>query len=268
MQHPTDHRGHDAAVAALSIRRLWRSAAVLLVVLLLMALALALGWQRQVSLGSLLRHRDAAAALVAGHPLTALLAYIGFYAVAAGLALPGVVLLTIAGGVFFGGLLGGFAAVVGASLGASAVFLLAKRALRGPAMRWIGPQAARFADGFRASGFNYLLFIRLVPIFPFSLGNVLPALCGVGLGAFVAATAIGIAPMTLAIAFFGAGLDSALSVEVEEYRACLAAAKQACSLDFRIWTVLTPQLMAGLIALAAAALAPVLLKRYRPLGRG
>jgi uncharacterized membrane protein YdjX (TVP38/TMEM64 family) len=130
-------------------------------------------------------------------------------------------------------------------------------------MRWLGPQAARFAEGFRESAFNYLLFLRLVPIFPFSLGNLLPALCDVRLGPFLAATVIGIAPMTMAIAFFGASLDSTLAPQVEHYRACLLAQKLDCRIDFQLWMAVTPQFVAGLAALGVAALLPVFVRRYR-----
>ncbi|MEJ2434613.1 MAG: VTT domain-containing protein [Pseudolabrys sp.] len=261
-----EHPG-QTVVARQSIRRLWRSAALLLLVIVVLAGALALGGYKQLSLESLLRHRAAIAALVAGHPVTALAGFVACYALAAGLALPGVVFLTIGGGVFFGGLLGGFAAVAGATTGATAVFLLARLALRDLVMRWLGPQVARFAAGFRASGFNYLLFIRLVPIFPFSLGNLLPALCDVRLVTFVAATFIGITPMTLAIAFFGAGLDSALATEIAQYRACQAAGRADCSVDFKLWMAVTPELLFGLVALGVAALLPVLIRRFRLAGR-
>jgi uncharacterized membrane protein YdjX (TVP38/TMEM64 family) len=257
----------DAALASLSRRRLWHGVGVLLVVAVLIAGALALGWHKQFSLESLLEHRAAIAALVAGHPAAALAGFIAFYAFAAGMALPGVIFLTIGGGVFFGGLLGGFAAVIGGTAGATMTFLIARNVLRGIVMRRIGPQVKRFAEGFRASGFNYLLFMRLVPIFPFLLGNLLPALCNVRLRTFMLATFIGIMPMTLAIAFFGAGLDRALALQIENYRACLSAGKADCGVEFHLWMAVTPQFGAGLFALGIAALAPVLVRRYRPFAR-
>ena len=234
---------------------------MLLALVVIAGVVLAFGWPKQISLESLLHYRAAIEALVASHPMATFTGFIACYAVAAGLSLPGVVFLTIGGGVFFGGLLGGLAAVIGATMGAAAVFLVARNALRGIVMRFVGPQVARFAEGFRASGFNYLLFIRLVPIFPFSLGNLLPALCDVRGVTFVAATFIGIMPMTFAIAFFGAGLDSALAVEIANYRACLAAGTSDCAIDFHLWKAVTPQFIAGLVALGIAALLPMLVRR-------
>src|SRR5438128_2346202 len=80
-------------------------------------------------------------------------------------------------------------------------------------------------DGFRADAFSYLLFLRLVPAFPFFLVNLAPALVGVKLSTFVAATAIGILPATFAFAFFGSGLDSVLAAQGAAYRACLASGR-------------------------------------------
>ncbi len=257
----------EVVLARQSARRLWHSAAVLLVVAALAGIALALGWHKQLTLEALLGHRAAIAGLVAGHPAAAFAVFVACYAVAAGMALPGVIFLTIGGGAFFGGLLGGLAAVLGATAGGTAVFLLARNALRAMVIRFIGPQLARFAEGFRASGFNYLLFMRLVPVFPFMLGNLLSALCNVRLATFMLATFVGIMPMTWAIAFFGAGLDRALAVQIEQYRACLSAGTADCGLDFHVWMAVTPQFVAGLCALGVAALLPVLIRRYRPFAK-
>jgi uncharacterized membrane protein YdjX (TVP38/TMEM64 family) len=173
-----------------------------------------------------------------------------------------VVFLTIGGGAIFGGLVGGFAAVAGATAGATAVFLIARSAFGGLFARLAGPLALRLADGFRADAFNYLLFMRLVPVFPFFMVNVVPALCGVRLAVFVGATALGIVPVTLAFAFFGAGLDSALAAQIAHYRACLDAGGASCRLDFDLRMALTPQLIAGIAALGLAALLPVAVRRW------
>ncbi len=253
----------ETALANASIHKLWRAGAIFAGVLVVIGMLLALGWHKQVSLESLVRHRAMLAALVAAHPFAALASFVAFYAVASGMALPGVIFLTIGGGALFGGLIGGVLAVVGATAGATGVFLIGKTLLRKVAMHWLGPQVRRFAEGFSHGAFNYLLFMRLVPIFPFTLGNLLPALCGMRIAPFIAATLFGIAPMTLAIAFFGAGLDSALAAEIERYNACRAVDGTACHLGFSIWMAVTPEFIVGLVALGLAALLPAMIKRYR-----
>jgi uncharacterized membrane protein YdjX (TVP38/TMEM64 family) len=262
MMREEDHV-EETALANASIHKLWRAGAIFAGVLVVIGILLALGWHDQVSLASLIRHRATLAALVAEHPFAAVASFIAFYAVAAGMALPGVIFLTIGGGALFGGLIGGVAAMAGATAGATAVFLIGKTLLRRVAMQWLGPQVRRFAEGFRHGAFNYLLFMRLVPIFPFTLGNLLPALCGMRIGPYIAATFVGIAPMTLAIAFFGAGLDSALGAEIARYNACRAADGATCQLEFSIWMAVTPQFIVGLVALGLAALLPAVIKRYR-----
>ncbi len=121
------------------------------------------------------------------------------------LSLPGGAILTVIGGLLFGVIVGSVAAAVGALVGATAIFLIARSAAGEFLTRRAGPFAAKLAEGFRADAFSYLLFLRLVP-FPFWLVNLASALFGVRLSTYVAATAIGIVPATVAFAAFGAGL--------------------------------------------------------------
>ena len=140
------------------------------------------------------------------------------------------------------------------------MFLIARSAIGEFLTRRAGPFAARLAEGFRADAFNYLLFLRLVP-FPFWLVNLAPALFGVRLSTFVAATAIGILPATVTFAVFGAGLGTVMAAQEAQYSACLAAGRNDCSVDFDASNVLTPTLLAALVALGVLALVPVLARR-------
>jgi uncharacterized membrane protein YdjX (TVP38/TMEM64 family) len=212
---------------------------------------------------ALLERRVAVEVLVGQHYVAALAAFVCLYAVAVALSLPGAVLLTICGGILFGGLVGGLAALVGATVGSAVIFMVAKSACGGWLMRRAGPRAEALAAGFCADAFNYLLFLRLVPVFPFWLVNLVPALCGVRLATFMAATALGIIPGTFAFAFFGAGLDSALTAQVAGYRDCIAAGGTACRLAIDRSAAATPQLIAGLVALGVLALVPVVVRRFR-----
>lgn len=163
----------------------------------------------------------------------------------------------------FGALAGALTALVGATAGATAIFLIAKSALGGWLVRRAGRRTESLAAGFCADGFYYLLFLRLVPVFPFWLVNLVPALCGVGLATFVAATALGIIPGTFAFAFFGAGLDSAFVAQTTVYRACLSAGRPDCLLNFDPGAAATPQLIAGLIALGVLAFVPIAVKQFK-----
>lgn len=222
-----------------------------------------MGWHRELSLETLVRHRTALDTFVAGHTAAAVAAYVMLYVTVVTLSIPGALFLTLAGGVLFGGLGGGLAALAGATIGATAVFLIAKTAFAEYVMRRAGPTARRLADGFRDDAFSYLLFLRLVPVFPFFLVNLVPAAAGVRLGTFVAATAIGIIPATFAFAFTGAGLDSVIAAQFDAYKACLAAGRGACRLDFDLKTAITPELILAFAALGVLALVPVVARRLR-----
>jgi uncharacterized membrane protein YdjX (TVP38/TMEM64 family) len=159
--------------------------------------------------------------------------------------------------------IGGIATVISATIGATIVFLVAKSACGENLMRRAGPLACKLVDGFKADAFNYLLFLRLVPAFPFFLVNLVPALVGVRLPTFVAATFIGIIPAVFAFTFLGSGLDSVIAAQEGIYRACLAAGRTDCEIQFNIGMIATPRLLASLATLGVIALIPVIVKRLR-----
>jgi uncharacterized membrane protein YdjX (TVP38/TMEM64 family) len=235
----------------------------LVVVLCLSILVLAMGWERQISFETLARHHDDLRQFIAAHQATALAGYIGLYIAVVGLSLPAGAYLTIIGGILFGTLIGGCAAVVGASIGAILIFSIAKSAFGEHLVRKAGPAAAKVAQGFRADALSYLLFLRLVPIFPFWLVNLVSALCGLRLATFAAGTALGIMPATFVFASVGSGLASIMTAQERAYGACLAAGRVDCRLTFQAADALTPQLLAALVALGLLALVPVVVKRLR-----
>ena len=216
-----------------------------------------------ISLESLVQHRTAIDQFVMSHRPLAVLAYVVLYTVAVALSLPGATFLTVSGGFLFGLGLGAGAAVIGATAGATVIFLVARTALGEPLLRRAGPRALKLAENFREDAFSYLLFLRLVPAFPFFLVNLVPAFAGVRLLPFVAATAIGIIPGAVAYAFAGTGLDSVIAAQKHAYEACLAGGHAGCHLIFDAAAILTPKLLGALAALALLALVPVAVKRVR-----
>jgi uncharacterized membrane protein YdjX (TVP38/TMEM64 family) len=224
----------------------------------------AMGWHRQLSLETLVRHRAVLDDFVTAHYAMALAAFLAIYIAAVSLSIPGAVFLTISGGVLFGVMVGAAAAVVAATTGATVIFLVARSAFSQYVLRRAGPRLAKIADGFCADAFSYLLFLRLVPVFPFFLVNLAPALVGVRVATFIAATAIGVVPATLVFASVGAGLDSVIHAQAAMYQACVAAGGASCRLDFNPAAALTPQLIGALVALGLLALIPVVVKRAFP----
>jgi uncharacterized membrane protein YdjX (TVP38/TMEM64 family) len=164
-------------------------------------------------------------------------------------------------------LVGASAAVIGATIGATVIFLVARTALGEPLLRRAGPRANQLAKGFRDDAFSYLLFLRLVPVFPFFLVNLVPAFAGVRLGPFIAGTVLGVIPAAIVFALAGTGLDSVITAQKNSYHHCIAAKGPDCRMAFDPTDVLTPQLIAALVALGLLALMPVMLKYWRARSR-
>ena len=240
-----------------------RRFAPLAVIALAMIAVFATGAYRHVSLETLVRHRMAIDAFIDAHAVAAIAAFMAVYIVVVALSIPGAALLTTSGGILFGTFIGGSAAVIAATIGGTIIFLVARSACGENLVRRAGPLASKLSDGFRADAFSYLLFLRLVPAFPFFLVNLVPALAGVKLTVFVGATLIGVVPAAFVFAFFGSGLDSVIATQEVAYRACVAAGHAECSLKFDLGMIATPRLLAAFAAMAVIALVPVAVKRLR-----
>jgi uncharacterized membrane protein YdjX (TVP38/TMEM64 family) len=255
---------HRAALPSEPVGRergLIRRIAPLAAIVVLAGIVILSGWHRALSLESIVRHHATLTTLVDRNMLTALAAFIAIYVAVVALSLPGGTILTITGGLLFGCVLGACAALIAATVGATIIFLIARSAVGEFLLRRAGPRLSRLAAGFRAHAFSYLLFLRLVPVFPFFLVNLAPALVGVRLMPFVTATALGIIPATFAFAFAGAGLNGVIDSQAQSFRACEAAGHADCKVDFDVTAALTPQLFAALLILGVLALVPVVAKR-------
>jgi uncharacterized membrane protein YdjX (TVP38/TMEM64 family) len=235
----------------------------LIVVVVLAGVAYYVFGRGGLSLEALVRHRAEIDSFVAEHRVLAVLAYIGIYIVAVALSVPGATFLTVSGGFLFGLAVGASAAVIGSTIGATFIFLVARTALGEPLLRRAGPRAVKLARGFRDDAFSYLLFLRLVPAFPFFLVNLVPAFAGVRLLPFVAATVLGVIPAAAVYAFAGTGLDSVIAAQKKSFDSCLAEARSDCHLAFDPRDILTPQLIGALVALGLLALVPVVVRRLR-----
>jgi uncharacterized membrane protein YdjX (TVP38/TMEM64 family) len=203
----------------------------------------AAGGQHYLSFAALAENRDWLCSLVQQWGLSAAFLYIAVYAILVALSVPGGAVLTIAGGFLFGTWFGTLCAILGATSGATGIFLAARAGLGGLAHR-AGPLVGKLEAGFRSDAFNYLLVLRLVPIFPFWLVNLVPAVVGVKLRTYVAATFLGIIPGTFVYASLGNGIGSV----VEEP-------------DLAI--VFRPSVLVPIVGLAILALIPVGYKRWR-----
>lgn len=207
---------------------------------------------RYLSFAELQRHHEALEAFVAENAVLAALAFMAIYALATALSVPGGLVLTLAGGFLFGASLAALYVVVAATLGATAVFLAAQTALGDSLRRRAGPWLQRMESGFQENAFSYLLVLRLIPLFPFFVVNLVPAFLGVPLRTYVAATFLGIVPGSYVYALAGAGLGSVLEQGGE----------------VTVAGVFTPQVIGALVGLSLLSLLPVAYKRWRGRRRG
>ena len=211
------------------------------------AMIFGLGLHKYLTFDQLRLHRGELMAFVAGMPVKAVALFIAIYAGATALSLPGGAVLTLTGGFLFGIWEGTAAVVVGATLGATALFLLARTLLADMLRAKAGPWLAKMEAGFKQDALSYLLVLRLIPGFPFFVVNLVPAFLGVPLRTFVIATFFGIMPGTFVFASIGAGLGSVFDSMQE----------------FSLKGALTPEVVVALVGLSVLSLVPVLYKKLK-----
>lgn len=223
--------------------RLWP----FLVLLAIAALLHLLGVTDHLSFEALRQERAWLLARVERYPLLSAVTFILVYAASTALSLPGGAVLTLAGGFLFGMLPGAVYAIIGASTGAVLVFLIARSALGEPLRARAGPWLTRMREGFNRNSLSYLLVLRLVPLFPFWLVNLVPAVLGMPLSTYTLGTVLGIIPGSLVYTSVGAGLGAVFDAGGQPDPALL----------------LRPAILLPLLGLALLSLAPILYRRLR-----
>ncbi|MFT5182624.1 MAG: putative membrane protein YdjX (TVP38/TMEM64 family) [Alphaproteobacteria bacterium] len=220
---------------------------IALIVLLAAGLAVffAFDLNTYVSIDSLKSHREVLREFVNQNGVLAAFLFGAVYAVVVAFSLPGGAVMTIAGGFLFGWLGGGLIVVVGATIGATALFLIARTAIGGFLESKAGPFLLKMEDGFRQNALSYLLVLRLIPIFPFWLVNLVPAFLGVSTTTYITATFFGIIPGTFVYASVGNGLGALFDAGD----------------DPDLGIIFEPQFLAPLLGLAVLAIIPVVYKK-------
>jgi len=202
---------------------------------------------RYLSFELLREHRYELLGWVAANRLVAMLAFIAFYILVIAFSLPGGTVMTVSAGFLFGTLLGTSYSVIGATIGATLLFLIAKTSLGLTLKEKAGPWLNKMQAGFNENAMSYLLVLRLIPIFPFWLVNLAPAFLGVQLRTYVVATFIGIIPGTLVFSLIGAGLGSVFDA----------------GQTFTLKGALTPEIIGALVGLALLSLIPAVYKKIK-----
>jgi len=230
-------------------RRRWLRFAPVAVIVLGIVLVFATGLNRYLSLEALQEKRNALLSAERAHPVEGLAAYVLAYAALVAFSIPGSMIMTMTGGFLFGVWLGGVAATVGATIGATALFLAARTAIGDLLKRKArsGGMIEKLEKGVRTNAFSYLLVLRLVPAFPFWMCNLAAGFVPIPLRTYVLATVLGVLPPTLIYASIGSGLGRVFD--------------QGGTPDAGM--ILTPGVLGPLFGLALLSLLPVVLHAWR-----
>jgi uncharacterized membrane protein YdjX (TVP38/TMEM64 family) len=195
---------------------------------------------RFLSLDALKANRDHLLTFTEANAGVAAVLFVATYVVVTGLSLPGAVILTLAGGFLFGSLFGTLLVNIGATTGATLAFLAARYLLRDWVEQKFGSKLGSIQEGFANNAFSYLMTLRLIPLFPFFLVNMVSGLTRVSVGTYVAATALGIIPGSFVYAYAGRQLGTINSLK----------------------EIASPNVLLAFTLLGILAMVPVLYKKF------
>ena len=187
----------------------------LLIFALVAALVFLFFWfdlQRFLTLEALKGNRQALAEYHAGHGFLMVAGFMAVYIVQTALSLPGAAILSLAAGAIFGAAMGTLYAVIAATIGATLAFLVTRYLLRDMVLARFGPKLEGLNRELEQRGLNYLLFLRLVPLFPFFLINLAAGLTRLPLRTFFIGTLVGIIPGGFVYCNAGASLATITSL--------------------------------------------------------
>ena len=220
---------------------------LLLFLLILLGLFFYFDLYHYLSFEQLKLHRTALLSWTQSNLLLALLLFACIYMLAVAVSIPGAWFLTLTSGFLFGPMLGTAIVILSATIGAFCVYLAVRFALRdwvaGKTTKWL----KAMEKGFQNDAFSYLLFLRLVPLFPFWLINIVPALLGVSSRVFLVATFLGIIPGSFVYVLVGNSMGHVFD------------ANQTPSLEI----LKDPVVLLPLLALGLLALIPIIYRHFR-----
>jgi uncharacterized membrane protein YdjX (TVP38/TMEM64 family) len=234
-------RGDEPRQRSTARRGVWPRLIVVAIFVGALVAFFAFGGNEYLHLESVKRHREALQSFVAMHYAPALLIAFLVYAAATAFSLPIAIVLSLTIGFLFGRWVGTAVVVTAATVGATLLFVAARYLFADAARKRLGSVGERINAGFTANAFLYLLFLRLVPLFPFFLVNLAPAFTTIPLSTFVVATAVGIIPGTFVFVNLGQALGSIESLK----------------------GLVSPELIGSFLLLAMLALVPVIVQKIR-----
>ena len=246
-QRPPENESSHPKMSESGKKLSYKNFIIPLVLVLVLAAFFYSGLGRYLTFETLRENQGLLKEWVRANGALAVIAYMLAYAAVTIFSLPGGLVMSITGGFLFGTVWGALYIVVGATVGATVLFIAAKTSLGDPLRAKAGPWLQKMEEGFQENALSYLLVLRLVPLFPFFVVNLVPAFLGVSLSVYVIGTFVGIIPGSFVFASVGAGLGSIFEAGGE----------------FSAKGILTPQVMIALVGLAALSLIPVVYKKIK-----
>lgn len=217
-----------------------KKTAIMLAALAGVVLFLYFDLQRFLTLTALKANRQALLDLYAAHRLLTVAGFMALYIIQTALSLPGAAILSLAAGAVFGPFMGTVYANIAATIGATLAFLATRYLLRDIVLNKFGSRLEGMNKELETRGFNYLLFLRLVPLFPFFLINLAAGLTRLPLRTFFFGTMFGIIPGGFVYVNAGASLASIDSLA----------------------GVASPRVLGSFVLLGLFALIPVIYNKY------
>ncbi len=199
---------------------------------------------------ALVENREALEAFRDQNYILTFLGFVAVYIVIVAFSLPGATITTLTGGFLFGTFYGVIFNVTAATIGATIIFLAAKAGLGDRMAARMDASEGRLQkikEGLDRDQWSILFVIRLVPLIPFFVANLLPAIVGVPLHRFVISTFLGIIPGGIVYTSVGAGLGTVLD--------------KGETPDLGI--IFEPHILLPLLGLAALSLLPIFLRRFK-----
>jgi uncharacterized membrane protein YdjX (TVP38/TMEM64 family) len=241
MTMPTDNQNSTAAAPA------WKRFLPIAVILIALIAFFATGLHQYFTLDSLKEHRETLTGFASDNLVLAVLVMIGVYAGAVSISFPGASLLSIFCGFMFGPLIGGTVIVIGATIGATIIFIAGRQAAGDVLSKNAGQYMAKLEAGFAKNAFTYLLILRLIPAVPFWVLNLAAAVFRVPTKSYVIATFVGIIPGCFVYAGVGDGIGAAFDSGSE----------------INLGIIFEPRILLPLVGLAVLATLPLVYQKLK-----
>jgi uncharacterized membrane protein YdjX (TVP38/TMEM64 family) len=197
--------------------------------------------QQHLSLGNLKINRDKLDMLYEAKSVSFVLGFIGVYFLVVALSLPGATILTLAAGAIFGATSGTLVVNIGATLGATVAFIFARLVFREWVENKFRSKIKSINEGFSRNSISYILFLRLVPLFPFFIVNLVSGVTKIRLSVYFFGTMIGIMPGSFIYANAGSNLARIETIS----------------------DITSPRVLGALMLLGVFSLIPILYQRYK-----